>query len=393
MIKTIKSVNCLRFISSIIMKNNISKGVSMFKLKSVPLLGVLTLILMVLPVVFISCSEPNSKLPAVAPKISPNGGLVSSTGTIELSTTTENARIYYTLNGDEPTESSFLYTDPFTLSSNNTTVKAIATHPDMLDSSVTSSTPFTFMPVVASPIFTPDGGEGSAPYTITLTTATEDASIYYTLNGDIPTTSSTLYTEPVDFSICTTLQAIAVKDGCENSSTASTTYTIRGPAGGFVFYDRGNNDGEWRYLEAAPASWNELVNPSYEWGIKGLLTNTKTGTGAGTGSANTIHIIATHTAASEHAPAAEACAAYSVVYEEKTYEDWFLPSKDELNLMYLNLKSNGLGGFADGYYWSSSEVDANTAWLQHFANGYQQDEFSKEYDYSVRPVRAFSLVE
>jgi hypothetical protein len=76
-------------------------------------------------------------------------------------------------------------------------------------------------------------------------------------------------------------------------------------------------------------------------------------------------------------------------YRGGGYDDWFLPSKDELNLMYQNLKAQNLGGFSDvGYYWSSSEYGANGAWGQHFGFGGQYDD-ARNYESRVRPVRAF----
>ncbi len=57
--------------------------------------------------------------------------------------------------------------------------------------------------------------------------------------------------------------------------------------------------------------------------------------------------------------------------------------------MYLNLHQQGLGGFANNYYWSSTEADSDFAWSQNFANG-AQDYFSKRNDYfNVRAVRGF----
>jgi hypothetical protein len=72
---------------------------------------------------------------------------------------------------------------------------------------------------------------------------------------------------------------------------------------------------------------------------------------------------------------------------------WRLPTKTELNLMYFYLKKNGLGGFSDGYYWSSSESDSTNAWGQRFSDGYQYNGlnyfYTKTDTYSVRAVRAF----
>jgi|GEM_PF-1576448 len=70
-------------------------------------------------------------------------------------------------------------------------------------------------------------------------------------------------------------------------------------------------------------------------------------------------------------------------------QDWFLPNKEQLNQLYLN--KGAVGGFADnhGYYWSSSEYNADIAWLQNFSNGTHYV-ISKTYGLDrVRAVRAF----
>jgi len=70
------------------------------------------------------------------------------------------------------------------------------------------------------------------------------------------------------------------------------------------------------------------------------------------------------------------------------YSDWFLPSKDELNLMYENLKVYGVGGF-HANYWSSSQYNANFTWIQNFYSGNQYYNFYKTNIARVRAVRAF----
>ena len=89
-----------------------------------------------------------------------------------------------------------------------------------------------------------------------------------------------------------------------------------------------------------------------------------------------------------------ACKNYSVIDNGVLYNDWVLPSKDTLNLMYVNIgngaaaPNKNVGGFSGDYYWSSSEGDGGYAWLQSFYVGYQAS-FSKGDSFHVRPVRAF----
>jgi uncharacterized repeat protein (TIGR02543 family) len=181
-----------------------------------------------------------------------------------------------------------------------------------------------------------------------------------------------------------------------------TPYVIRdiGPAGGYIFYDKGNyykadfpivkaagngtipitpTYSDWRYLEAAPS--DQSPNPEEGWGCDGTSIFGADGTAVGTGEQNTIDIEAGCTTIGT---AADICANLSL----GGYSDWFLPSIDELNLMYENLYLEGVGGFADNYYWSSSEGNDGNAWLQNFFNGYQ-DYGSKDGTYRVRAVRAF----
>jgi len=73
-----------------------------------------------------------------------------------------------------------------------------------------------------------------------------------------------------------------------------------------------------------------------------------------------------------------------------SYDDWFLPSKDELGLMYTNLKKAGLGGFGGSWFWSSSQYYyGNYAWIQSFSDGYLSSNLKSDERYSVRACRAF----
>ena len=87
----------------------------------------------------------------------------------------------------------------------------------------------------------------------------------------------------------------------------------------------------------------------------------------------------------------ENCAAYraSKYYTSSTKAgEWFLPSKDELNLMWKSQKERVLATCTDTYHWSSSSYSTSYAWGQYFYNG-NQDSYGKNNANSVRAVRAF----
>lgn len=80
---------------------------------------------------------------------------------------------------------------------------------------------------VTPPTITPDGGDILASQEISLS-AEDGASIYYTINGDNPTTSSTLYTDPFTLNSSATVKAIAVKDGVSSTVTSATFNVVAG---------------------------------------------------------------------------------------------------------------------------------------------------------------------
>ena len=152
--------------------------------------------------------------------------------------------------------------------------------------------------------------------------------------------------------------------------------------GGIIFYLDGNGGG----LIAAV----EDQSSDIRWYNGSYVTTGATGTAIGTGSANTDAIILAQ-GATETSYAAGLARAYT----DGTYTDWFLPSKDELNLMYQNigpgdeLGLGNVGNLSTSNYWSSTENDDNDAWEQNFFNNGVQSYDGKNQPYYMRAVRAF----
>ena len=163
----------------------------------------------------------------------------------------------------------------------------------------------------------------------------------------------------------------------EKKEEAAFKIGSQGPAGGIIFYDKGSYSDGWRYLEAASEDQSAIA----KWGCYGKSISGATGIAISTGKSNTKALLEN---CGEANMAAKLCSAY----RGGGKSDWFLPSKDELNLMYTNLKKNGVGGLASVTYWSSSEGSANVAWAQSFSSGYK-DDYNKYSTGYVRAVRAF----
>lgn len=201
--------------------------------------------------------------------------------------------------------------------------------------------------------------------------------------------------------------------GCDNPTSGSTeedtdgttagtlTYEVgeTGPAGGWIFFvDEEDQYPDWTYLEAAPANWagGTAGDISRSWRTTTLSGSFETGFAVGTGQENTIAILGLGGSSA----AAQAAATYEVTVGEVIYDDWFLPSQNELITMYQNLHRQGLGAFSDTpngagsniYYWSSYARNGSP-WAVNFDLAQGENAAptgsSRDNSYYVRPIRRF----
>ena len=179
-----------------------------------------------------------------------------------------------------------------------------------------------------------------------------------------------------------------IKNICGVNGTTACAVGQKGPGGGIVFMTPstpGNTSG--LFYEAAPSTWHSSSgDPLSVWcnnatdllGVASMVT----GTGAMDGAAKTTVMLGVCTTG-----AANLADGYTATVNGVVYGDWFLPSKGELNQMYVN--KNVIGGLRAVAYWSSSEADFQQAWYQGFSDGSYWNDLKMGTLY-VRPVRAFA---
>jgi hypothetical protein len=150
--------------------------------------------------------------------------------------------------------------------------------------------------------------------------------------------------------------------------------------GGKVAYILQNGDpgyvaGEVHGLIAAPSDQIAVIR----WNNGSNVTTNATGTAIGTGSTNTNTIVSVQ---GEGIYAAKLCSDLIL----NGYTDWYLPSLNELNKLYINKVL--VGGFVNPFYFSSTEWNIGDAFFQNFNNGDQSVD-PKSSGNAVRAVRAF----
>ena len=276
-------------------------------------------------------------------------------------------------------------------------------------------------PALAAPAFTISSASESKPVNSAITgytiTSSGGAIASYSISPAAPaglifsTSTGLLSGTPTSVASATayTITATNASGSATRTFTLTVTaivYTVgqTGPGGGKIVYY--NADGficgparasTCTYLEVAPSGWNTIAptaDPQSRWAQVSLAASlvnntgspeTATGTAIGWGYWNTRAIIRqgnTNTTTS----AAALADSQTVTVSGVVFDDWYLPSKDELNLIYLERVT--VGGLEAAGYWSSSEHDAGNALSQSFTSG-SQVPVNKAFAYRVRPVRAF----
>ena len=151
-----------------------------------------------------------------------------------------------------------------------------------------------------------------------------------------------------------------------------------GPAGGIVFYDKGEYTDGWRYFEISPIDQSKSI----KW-YAGSPANTLKTIGAGYSNTQKITEYSKEEIGSY---AASICKMYTI----NNFSDWFLPSLEELSLIYVNLKQKEISNLSNDWYWSSSEGGFSNgyAWGIDFKDG-KQSTRAKGGENSVRAIRMF----
>ncbi len=180
---------------------------------------------------------------AATPTITPAGGTYATTQTVSIATTETGGTIIFTTNGSLPSKTNgTVYTAPFSVAA-DTTVIAVTTANNKTDSlPATATYKITVVPgTTAAPSLSPAAGEYTAEQSIVMTTATPDAVICYTVDGNTPGCDSTkaldqmctgtsaryVTNTPPKVNANTTVKALACKAGSTNSSATSAAYTFR----------------------------------------------------------------------------------------------------------------------------------------------------------------------
>lgn len=198
-------------------------------MKKTSLFGIAIVLFAIVLMTACNGKEPQKAEKVKTPVISPEGGIFGDDVEISISCETEGATIYYSTDGSDPIEgdnSYELYLEPFKINK-TTIVKAAATKGgDYLNSDVATET-YTIDKIVSNPTISHESGTYGDAIVVSISCPTEDANIYYTLDGSEPNAlTSELYTTPITIKQSCTLKVKGFKLGYNGSETITAEYVI-----------------------------------------------------------------------------------------------------------------------------------------------------------------------
>jgi hypothetical protein len=165
--------------------------------------------------------------PAATPTFSPVAGTYTGTQSVTLTDATSGSSIFYTLDKSQPGTaaggSTFRYSAPISVTASET-ITALATAPGFTTSATATAAYVINAPAAPTPVISPATGTYTSAQTVTITDS--GTTIFYTIDGTNPTTSSTQYIAPFTVSKTTTVNAIATAAGFSASATAQSVITI-----------------------------------------------------------------------------------------------------------------------------------------------------------------------
>lgn len=194
-----------------------------------------------------------------------------------------------------------------------------------------------------------------------------------------------------DIIISDSPKPIRLKKHCEKL----TPYAIgdQGPGHGIVFYDKGEYTDGWRYAEVA---LQDLT--AFQWGCINSSVDAAQNPNIGKGLQNSGAVLYFHDSLNDFYNNPAVCsnlndgsltAKDALKYHNDYVNDWFLPSEEELKLVYTNLHLNAVGNFSNQQYWTSTENDAQTAKTINFQNGETVNTNKTAVNIKTRAIRYF----
>ncbi len=198
----------------------------------------------------------------LTPVFTPAGGTYNSGQKVTISEATPGATVYYALNSYSYPTVWTAYTGPITINTEGSFSFQAYASENGYEQSVVATASYTLdLPPAPTPVISPGSGSYATSQTVTITDTAAGVSIYYTLDGSVPTTASTPYTGPINVSTSETVAAIATGGGYNTSLPGASTIVINSVASAFIYTVAGS--GTFGYAgDNGPATAAMLNNPN-----------------------------------------------------------------------------------------------------------------------------------